>query len=61
MRFSKLNKMLYTMSSKPGAFYGTAKVQKLKVGEGVDKITLKPVISNIGTATYEAARYLTEL
>ena len=49
------------MSSKPGAFYGTAKVQKLKVGEGVDKITLKPVISNIGTATYEAARYLTEL
>ena len=52
---------LYQTSSKPGSFYGTAKVHKLKEKEGVDKLTLRPIISNIGTATYEIARYLAEL
>ena len=57
----KLYNRLYPTSSKPGSFYGTAKVHKLKEREGVDKLTLRPIISNIGTATYEIARYLAEL
>ena len=54
-------KRLYPTSSTPGSFYGIAKVHKLKEREGVDKLTLTPIISNIGTATYEIARYLAEL
>ena len=57
----KLYKRLYPTSSKPGSFYETAKVHKLKEREGVDKLTLRPIISNIRTATYEIARYLAEL
>ena len=57
----KLYNRLYPTSSKPGSFYGAAKVHKLKEREGVDKLTLRPIISNIGTATYEIARYLAEL
>ena len=56
----KLNERLYPTLSKPGSFYGTAKVHKLKEGEGVDKLTLRPIISNRPT-TYETARYLAEL
>ena len=57
----KLYKRSYPTSSKPGSFYGTAKVHKLKEREKVDKLTLRPIISNIGTAMYEIARYLAEL
>ena len=57
----KLYKRLYPTSTKPRSFYGTAKVHKLKEREGVDKFILRPIISIIGTATYEAARYLPEL
>ena len=52
--------MLYPTSSKPGSFYGTAEVDKLKEREGVDNFTLIPTISNIETATYEIARYLAD-
>ena len=56
----KLYNRLYQTSSKPGSFYGTAKVHKLKEREGVNKLNLRPIISNIGTATYEIARYFAE-
>ena len=54
-------KRLYPTSSIPGSFYAIAKVHKLKEREGIDKLTLRPIISNIGTTTYEIARYLAEL
>ena len=57
----KLYERLYPTLSKPGSFYGTAKVHKLKEGEGVDKFTLRPIISNNRPTTYEAARYRAEL
>ena len=56
----KWYKSIYPTSSKPGLFYETAKTHKLKEREGVDKLTLRPIICNIGTAAYEIARYLTE-
>ena len=44
-------KKLYPTSSRPGLLYGTAKVHKLGKGEGLNEITMRPIISNIGTAT----------
>ena len=57
----KLYKRLYPTPSKPGSFYEIAEIHKLKERKRVEKLTLRPIISNIGTATYEIARYLTEL
>ena len=54
-------KKLYPTGSKPGLFYGTVKVHKLKIGEGLKELTVRLIISNIGTATYETARYLNTL
>ena len=54
-------KILYPTGSKPGLFYGPAKVHKLKIGEGLKEITVRPIISNIGTATYETPKNLNTL
>ena len=56
-------KKIYPSGSNPGRFYGTAKVHKVKRDE-VDKVgalPLRPIVSNIGTATHKTARYLCEL
>ena len=57
----KEHKILYPTGSKPGLFYGTAKVHKLKIGEGLKELTVRPFIFNTGTATYETAKYLNTL
>ena len=54
-------KKLYPTRSKPGLFYGTAKKHKLKIGEGLKEQTVRPIISNTGTATYKTAKYLNTL
>ena len=46
---------------KSGFFYGTAKAQKLKKSEGLKELTVRRIISNIGIATYETAKYLNTL
>ena len=48
----KLYEKLYPSSSRPGLYFGLAKVHKLKEGDGVDNLPLRPVISNIGTAYF---------
>ena len=50
-------KKLHPTRSKLGLFYGTAKVHKLKIGEGLKELTVRPIISNTGTATYKTAKY----
>ena len=52
---------LYPTGSSPGKFYGTAKIHKLQPNQGVDELPLRPIISNINTATYELARYLAKV
>ena len=54
---------LYPSGSNPGRFYGTAKVHKLEPQDrtNIEKLTIRPNISNNGTATYETARYLSRL
>ena len=54
-------KKLYPTGSRPGLFYGTAKVHKLQGNQGLNELTVRPIISNIGTATYETAKYLNNL
>ena len=54
-------KRLYPTGSKPGAFYGNAKVNKLRKGEELKELTLRPIVSNIETATYDTAKYLANL
>ena len=58
---SKLPKKVYgkldPARTYPYKFYGNAKVHKLSTND-VDDLTLKPIVSNISTATYEMARYL---
>jgi len=52
---------LYPTGSSPGKFYGIAKLHKLKANETVDDLPIRPIISNIGTASYETAKYLAKL
>ena len=54
-------KKIYPSGSNAGKFYGTAKIHKLKPGEGVNKLPLRPIISNIGTASYHLAKHLSKL
>ena len=49
---------MYPTDSKPGLFYDKAKVHKLKIGEGLEELTVILIISNIGTDTYEIVKYL---
>ena len=51
-------KKMHPAGSRPGLFYTTAKVHKLQNGEGLNELTMRPIISNIGTATYETAKFL---
>ena len=49
------------MDSRPDKFYRLAKIHKLKVNQGIGDLSLRPIISNIGTATYDLAKYLAKL
>ena len=52
---------LYPTGSNPGKFYGLSKIHKLKDGDGIEKLSLRPIISNIGTSTYHTAKFLSNL
>ena len=49
---------IYRTGSCPRMFYGTAKIHKLPENGNVDQLPIIPVASNIGTATYQLAKYL---
>ena len=66
---TKVYEKIYPSSARPGLYYGLAKVHKIAnqmSGGGSPEersnaahiLPLRPVISNIGTATYELSRYL---
>ena len=54
---------IYPSGSNPGKFYGTAKIHKVNLNDNnvVDNLPLRPIISNIGTATHKTAQYLSKL
>ena len=43
---------VYPTGSKAGKLYGTAKIHKLPESGTVDQLPLRPIISNVGTASY---------
>ena len=51
-------KWIYPKSSRPGLFYGTAKVHKFKENDTVENLPSRPIISNVGTATYKTPKHL---
>ena len=44
--------------SAPGKFYGTTRKHKISVNGTVNDLLLRPIIANIGTASYHLAKYL---
>lgn len=52
---------MYPTGSRPGQFYRLAKMHKLKDGERVNELPFRPIVSNIGTASYEIAKHLVQL
>ena len=54
-------KKLYPTGSNAGRFYGTAKIHKIDINDKVDKLLLRRIVSNIGTASYQLAKYLSKL
>ena len=54
-------KRMYPTSSRTGFFYTTSKVHKLQKEQGLNELTMQPIISNAGTATYETAKFLNSL
>ena len=52
---------IYPTGSSPGKFYGTAELHKVPNNSTVEHLQLRPIISNIGTATYDLAKYLAQL
>ena len=52
-------KRLYPTGSKPGAFYGNAKVHKVINGKGLKESRLISIASSVATAIYKTAKYLT--
>ena len=51
---------LYPLVSCPGKFHGTIKMHKLSTNN-VDDLPLRPILANIGTATYHTEKYLVKL
>ena len=53
--------MLYPTGTCPEKLYGTAKIHEIPVNENIDDLPIRPVVSNINTAMYNLAKYLTKL
>ena len=52
---------IYPTGSSSGKFYGTAKRHKLKRCSSLDDLPLRSIIFNVGTASYQLAKYLAKL
>ena len=52
---------LYPTGSCAGKFYGTAKIHKLLPDGSISNLPLRPIISNISTASYQLAKNLAQL
>ena len=52
---------LYRTGSSPGKFYRTAKIEKLPNGGNITELPLRPIVSNVGTASYFLSKYLAKL
>ena len=58
---SKEYNQLYPTGSCLGKFQDTTKIHKLPSNGFIDNLPLTPIISNIGSASYQLAKYLAKL
>ena len=58
---SSIYSKIYPTGSAPDKFYGTAKIHKLSPYDTINELPLRPIVSNIGTATYHLSKYLAKL
>ena len=54
-------KRLHPTGSAPAQFYSTAKIHKLKNDSTVDDLPIRPIVSNINTASYQLVKDLAKL
>ena len=54
-------KRIYPTASSPGKLNGTSKSHKLSDHDGIEKLPIRPIISNLSTATYHLSNYLAKL
>ena len=54
-------KKLYPIGSCPGKFYRTVKLHKLPANGKIDDIPIRPIVSNINTATYQLVKHLSKV
>ena len=52
---------IYPTASAPGKLYGIAKVHKMAEKDSIENLPLRPIFSNIGTASYYLAKHLAKL
>ena len=52
---------IYPTASAPGKLYGIAKVHKMAKKDSIENLPLRPIFSNIGTASYYLAKHLAKL
>ena len=52
---------IYPTASAPGKFYWMAKKHKIPDNGTINDLPLRPIISNIGTTSYQLAKYLAKL
>ena len=51
-------KLTNSFDTNPGRFCGTAKLHKLPPNDTMEGLPIRPIASNIGTASYHLAKYL---
>ena len=51
-------KLTNSFDSNPGRFCGTAKLHKVPPNDTMEGLPIRPIASNIGTASYHLAKYL---
>ena len=52
---------LWPIGSCAGKFYGITKILKSSPDSNISNLPLTPIISNVGTASYQLAKYLAQL
>ena len=57
---SNIYSKIYPTGSAPGKFYGTCS-PKLSLNDTINELLLRPIVSNIATATYHLSKYLAKL
>ena len=54
-------KVLYPSGSSPGKFYGTAETHKVLENGNIDQLPIRPIVSNLNTATHQLAKHLPKI